>query len=157
MLNAMNLENSKFLAGKSDQQIPDTKFPITDDFDSPYDSFDLLSSDYENVGSPIYQLDSGKADQDDHVDQDDSADPEDHHHHYHRHNNDQHDAYACDSTALHTAQFELEAATKQLDVIINDSEEQYSNLSVTRTDFSSLLHGWRDEDGDTGEPATEIN
>ena len=150
VLNAISAENSKFLAGRSDQQIPD---PITCDFDSTYDSFDSLSSDHEDVGDSIHQLNSDKAGQDDHVDQENSAiyhDHEDHHHHY-RHI-DQHDAYACDSTALHTAQLELEAAIKQLDVI-NDSipEEQYSNLSVTRTDFSSSLHGWGDEDGDTVE------
>ena len=159
VLNAMSAENSKFLAGRSDQQIPDKKFPITYDFDSPYDSFDSLPSDYEDVEIPIYQLDSGKAGQDDHVDQDDSDiyhDPEDHHHH-HKHT-DQHGACACDSTASHTTQLELKAAIKKLDVI-NDgiSEEQYSNLSVTRTDFSSPLHEWGDEDGDTGELLKSTN
>lgn len=156
MLNAMSVENSKFLTGRYDQQIPDKKFSVTDDFD---DSFDSLSSDFEDVGSPIYQRDSGKGGQDDNIDQEDSAiyhDPEDHHHH-HKHI-DQHEACACDSTAIYTAQLELEAAIKQLDVI-NESipEERYSNLSVTRTDLSSSLHGWGDEDGDTGELLKSTN
>ena len=158
MLNAMSVENSKFLTARSYQQIHDKKFPITDDLDLPYDSFDSLSSDYEDVGSPIYQLDSGKAGQDDYVDQEDSAiyhDPEDHHHH-HKHI-DQHGACACDPTTLYTAQLELEAAIEQLDVINESIPEQYSNLSVTRTDFSSPLHGWGDEDGDTGELLKSTN
>ena len=162
MLNAMSEANSKFLIGRSDQQLPDKKFPITMDYDdSSYDdSFDSLSSDYDDVGTPIYQLDSGEVNQDDHVDQDDSAiyhDPEDHHH-YHRHYHHIDHIDHGNSTKIYTAQLELDAAIKQFDVI-NESipEEQYSKLSVTRTDFSSPLLGWGDEVEDIEELLQSTN
>ena len=156
MLNAMSIENSKFLIGRSDQKFSDKKFPITEYYGAHYDSFDSIS-DYGGPRTLIYDLDSGDVNQNDRIDQADSAiyhDCEDYHH-YHKHI-DQHDpGNQQNSTATY---LELKAAIKQLETI-NESlpEEQYSKLSVTRTDLSSPLNGWGDEDEDSGELLQSTN
>lgn len=126
ILKAMSIENSKFLIGRSDQKLPDC----------------INNSDNE---IPIYQYDGSSADQHDRIDQSDSMgyhDPEDQHDH-HKHI-DQHDITNSFDQSNSRSNFNkhLEPHNESL------TEEQNSKLSVTRTDFSSTLDGWGDEEDD---------
>jgi len=149
LLKAMSEANSRFLTGRSDQQLPE----------NIYDSFDSMSDhDFE---SPVYQFHDNPVNQNDPVDRISSAtyhDSEDHHHH-HKHDANQHnpvdhydavnqynelDQHASPELFATIKQLELEA-TKQQDVTNEGLPEDYSKQSVTRTDFSSSLDGWGDE------------